>query len=71
MNKKSLKIKVYENWYVKLDDILENENIDNKLFNDFLRGKTIPVIDGIKYIYVSDFGNFCGLNKLDFRKIEN
>lgn len=71
MNKESLKIKVYENWYVKLDDILENENIDNKLFNDFLRGKTIPVIDGIKYIYVSDFGNFCGLNKLDFRKIEN
>jgi hypothetical protein len=71
MNKKSLKIKVYENWYVKLDDILENENIDNKLFNDFLRGKTIPVIDGIKYIYVSDFGSFCGLNELDFRQIEN
>lgn len=71
MNKESLKIKVYENWYVKLDDILENENIDNKLFNDFLRGKTIPVIEGIKYIYVSDFGNFCGLNKLDFKFEKN
>lgn len=32
MNKESLKIKVYENWYVKLDDILENENIDNTIF---------------------------------------
>ena len=71
MNKESLKIKVYEIWYVKLDDILENENIDNKLFNDFLRGKTIPIIDGIKYIYVSDFGNFCGLNKLDFKFEKN
>ena len=51
MNKESLKIKVYDNYYVKLDDILESENINNKQFNDFLRGKTIPVIEGIKYIY--------------------
>ena len=71
MNKESLKIKVYENWYVKLDNILENENIDNKLFNDFLRGKTIPVIEGVKYIYVTDFGSFCELNKLDFKFEKN
>ena len=71
MNKESLNIKVYENWYVKLDNILENENIDNKQFNDFLRGKTIPVIDGIKYVYVTDFGSFCGLNELDFKFEKN
>jgi hypothetical protein len=69
MNTESLKINVYENWYVTLDDILENENINTKQFNDFLRGKTIPVIDAIKYIYVTDFGSFCELNNLDFRKI--
>jgi IS5 family transposase len=71
MNKKQLKIKIYENWYIKLDDVLEKEKIDNKLFNDFLRGKTIPVIDGIKYIYITDFNSFCGLNKLDFKLEKN
>lgn len=45
-------MKIYENWYVKLDDVLENEKIDNKLFNDFLRGKTIPVIDGLLNISI-------------------
>ncbi len=66
MNKQSLKIKVYDNWYVKLDDILENENIDNELFNNYLRGKTYPVIEGVKYINFTDFERFCGICELQF-----
>ncbi len=71
MNKESLKIKVYDNYYVKLDDILESENINNKQFNDFLRGKTIPVIESVKYIYITDFNSFCAGNKIDFKFEKN
>ena len=50
MNKEQLKIKIYENWYVKLDDVLENEEIDNKLFlNDF------KLKSCISYIWIISF----------------
>ena len=67
INKKIIKIKVYKDKYIKLEDIFNNENVDSKKFNNFFPQRLYPEIENVEYVYLSEFKRFCLANKLDFK----
>ena len=69
ISKEIIKIKVYKDKYIKLEDILNNENIDSKKFNNFFPQRLYPEIENVEYVYLLEFKRFCLANKLDFEII--
>lgn len=66
-NKEIIKIKVYKNDYIKLEDILNNKNINSKKFNNFFPQRLYPEIENVEYVHLVEFKRFCLVNKLDFK----